>query len=59
MTVRELIVIKILLLVARMIADDEWAVEIRHLANHISSRHTWQEDFHAEERRRLEGTHGP
>lgn len=36
MTFREHLVIRILLLVARIVADDELAVEIKHLANHIS-----------------------
>ena len=30
------LVVKILLLVARMFADDPWAEEIKALANHIS-----------------------
>ena len=35
MSTREKLVVKILLLVARIVADDAWAVEIKHLANHI------------------------
>lgn len=31
-------VVRILLLVARIVGPDEWAEEIRHLGNHIS---TW------------------
>jgi hypothetical protein len=37
-TFREQVVVRILLLVARMLSDDANALEIKHLANHIS---TW------------------
>jgi hypothetical protein len=29
-------VVRILLLVARMLADEDWAEEIKHLSNHIT-----------------------
>ena len=38
MTWREHLVVRILLLVARIVAPDDLAVEIKHLANHIA---TW------------------
>lgn len=31
-------VIRILLLVAEMLADEEWAKEIEHLSNHITQQ---------------------
>ena len=37
MTWREQLVVRILLLVARIVATDEWAVEVKHLANHIAA----------------------
>lgn len=36
MSWRQKTTIAILLLVARMLADDEWAREIKNLANHIA-----------------------
>jgi hypothetical protein len=40
MTFKRKTVIRILLLVARMLADGIWAKEIEHLANHISASPT-------------------
>lgn len=36
MTFKQLTVIRILLIVAQWLADDEWAAEIKSLATHIS-----------------------
>lgn len=35
-------VIRILLLVARMLASEPWAAEVNHLANHISAQREGQ-----------------
>jgi hypothetical protein len=37
MTWKQKTVIRILLLVARMMADEPWGDEIKHLANHINA----------------------
>ncbi len=37
MTWKERTVVRILLLVARMLSEEPWADEIKHLSNHITS----------------------